>query len=80
MLWHPTHVVGSPPNEVGEVWHLVQSSDLWAPVSANDVLLWLKVEGFQPLVVWHCPQLEPIAPVWFAGFLWHEAQMVGAPV
>ena len=80
MLWHPTHVEGSPPKDVGEVWHLVQSSLVWAPVSGNDVLPWLNVEGDQPLVVWHWPQLEPMAPVWLAGFLWHEAQTVGAPV
>jgi hypothetical protein len=60
-------VVGRPAN-VDPWWHFWHSRDVWAPVSLNAVLLWLNVDGDQALVEWQVPQLDPIAPVWLAGF------------
>ena len=42
---------------------------MWAPVSGNAVLLWLKVESVQTVVSWHSSQVcgKP-AVTWF-GFV-----------
>jgi hypothetical protein len=83
--WQLAHSV-----EVAEktplVWHWEHCSVVCAPVSWNLVMvLWLKVEFSQLVVVWHCSQVCGKPPLTWGGLLvlwklerWQPTHCVGA--
>ena len=66
--WQETQSVGVPVY-FPPTWHCAHGTCWCAPVSGNRVLLWSKVAGLQPFVVWQLAQVmgKPAA-TWF-GFL-----------
>ncbi len=66
--------------KVPPVWQAAQFTLTCAPVSLKAALLWLKVEGFQAVVLWHWAQFVPRLPPCASFLAWQLAQFVGVPL
>ncbi len=84
LWWHETQVVGLPLY-TPSAWQSWQGTAKCAPVSGNDVALWLKL-AVQVAVVWQVAQVVGKPAARWCGFVavvksvwWQATQVVGLP-